>query len=68
MCVTGLDDPFSQETQTMADEKTNPQTPPATQAQDLMAKLKAPMTITAPTWVFAGGGLFALLMLFIALD
>lgn len=52
----------------MADKKPEPQGPSSPQAQDLMAKLKAPMTISAPTWAFAAAGGVALLLLLTALD
>lgn len=52
----------------MSDEKTDPQATPTPKAQDLMAKLKAPMTITAPTWAFAAAGFVALVLFLAALD
>lgn len=67
ICQRGLDPTFL-EMQSMSDEKTDPQATPTPKAQDLMAKLKAPMTITAPTWAFAAAGFVALVLFLAALD
>jgi len=50
----------------MATEETERNTTEKT--VDLMAKLKAPMTITAPTWAYTAAGFFVLLLLLAALD
>ncbi|QBF33125.1 hypothetical protein [Thalassococcus sp. S3] len=37
-------------------------------SDDMMSKLKKPMTVTLPTWMFLAGGLAALILLIAALD
>ncbi|MEM1077297.1 MAG: hypothetical protein AAGI09_02115 [Pseudomonadota bacterium] len=52
----------------MSDETNDPAKTPSAQGQDLMAKLKAPMTVTLPTWAFGAAGLVGFLLLIAALD
>ncbi|WP_424975541.1 hypothetical protein [Dinoroseobacter sp. S124A] len=52
----------------MSEQTPDPAKTSSTQGQDLMAKLKAPMTVTLPTWAFGAAGLVGFLLLIAALD
>jgi hypothetical protein len=52
----------------MSDHTPDSTKTPATQAQDLLTRLKAPMTLTLPTWAYGAAGLAALVLLIAALD
>ena len=52
----------------MSEQTPDPSKTSANQGQDLMAKLKAPMTVTLPTWAFGAAGFVGILLLIAALD
>lgn len=52
----------------MSDQTPDTTKTASSQAQDLLARAKAPMTVTLPTWAFGAAGFVALLLLIVALD
>lgn len=52
----------------MDDESGDHGKPEAKKSEDLMTRLKAPMTVTAPTWAFAAAGLVGIVLLISAFD